>query len=77
MSFLLARWLDATALGVDGWTPLMALANGGESDGIECLLKEAKVVEVIDKQATGHSSNGATALHLACSAPVFFSGQRY
>ena len=55
----------------------MALANGGESDGIECLLKEAKVVEVIDKQATGHSSNGATALHLACSAPVFFSGQRY
>jgi hypothetical protein len=67
VSFLLARGLDATALDNYGWTPLMALAKGGQPEGIEHLLEESEVVEAIDKQATGHSSNGATALHLACS----------
>jgi ankyrin repeat protein len=67
VSFLLARGLDATALDNDGWTPLMVLANDGHPEGMKRLLKEPKVVKAIDKQATGHSSKGATALHLACS----------
>ena len=52
---------------------MMALANSGQPEGIERLLEVSNVVEAIDKQATGHSSNGATALNLACSRHELFT----
>jgi hypothetical protein len=64
---LLARGADVTALSDQGWTPLMVMASRKKSSCVELLLKEPKVIETIDTQATaGFVFVGCTALHLAC-----------